>query len=59
MMKDGEYLEAGGMPVGHCNLCGFNQRRLYFLDEKGYCPACFPMAVNIKIAKQKLEEFKS
>jgi hypothetical protein len=27
---------------------------LYYLDESLYCPLCFPHAVNVKVAREKL-----
>jgi len=53
-IQDGSYIE--GYSVGHCDLCrkGANNR-LYFLSGQRFCAVCFPAAVNIKIANEKLK----
>jgi hypothetical protein len=45
-----------GYSVGYCDLCqkGANTR-LYFLGGQRFCAVCFPAAVNIKIANEKLK----
>jgi len=57
-MKDGNSINAGGMLVGFCDNCNFNQVTLYILGDKRYCLLCFPRMVDVKIAIEKLKNME-
>ena len=54
--EDGSLLYAEGHPVGYCEICRFSQTQLYYLDNKLYCISCFPKAVELKLALEKLKK---
>ena len=53
-ITNGQYME--GYSVGYCDGCRKIQSRLYFLDKQRFCASCFPTFVNVKIAREKLQQ---